>query len=111
VVGLYGVLSYLVVQRRHEIGVRMALGAQSYNVVFLLLKQGLRLTLLGVVIGIAGAIGLTRLLERLLFGVKPTDPVTFAIVVVLLMSVALIACYIPARRAAKVDPLVSLRSE
>jgi putative ABC transport system permease protein len=111
VIGLYGVLSYLVVQRRHEIGVRMALGAQSHNVVFLLLKQGLRLTLLGVVIGIAGATGLTRLLERLLFGVEPTDPITFASVVVLLISVALIACYIPARRAAKVDPLVSLRSE
>ncbi|HEY6401620.1 MAG TPA: ABC transporter permease, partial [Blastocatellia bacterium] len=90
-VGLYGVLSYMVVQRRHEIGVRMALGAQSHNAVLLVLKQGLRLTLLGVAIGLAGSIGLTRLLEGLLFGVSATDPLTFALIALLLTSVALLA--------------------
>jgi putative ABC transport system permease protein len=110
-VGLYGVLSYTVVQRRHEIGVRMALGAQSRNVVLLVLKQGLRLTILGLAIGLAGAFGLTRLLERLLFGVSATDPPTFILIALLLTLVALLACWMPARRAAKVDPLVALRTE
>jgi putative ABC transport system permease protein len=111
VVGLYGVLSYTVVQRRHEIGVRMALGAQSRSIVLLVLKQGLRLTILGVAIGLAGAFGLTRLIERLLFGVSATDPLTFILIALLLTLVAMLACWMPARRAAKVDPLVALRTE
>jgi len=110
-VGLYGVLSYTVAQRRHEIGVRVALGAQSRSIVLLVLKQGLRLTILGVAIGLAGAIVLTRLIERLLFGVSATDPLTFILIALLLTLVALLACWIPARRAAKVDPLVALRAE
>ena len=111
VVGLYGVLSYMVAQRRHEIGVRMALGAQSRNIVLLVLKQGLGLTILGMGIGLAGAFGLTRLIERLLFGVSATDPPTFILIALLLTLVALLACWMPARRAAKVDPLVALRTE
>jgi putative ABC transport system permease protein len=111
VVGLYGVLSYMVVQRRHEIGVRLALGAQSRGVVLLFLKQGLRLTLLGMAIGLTGAWGLMRLLERLLFGVSATDLPTFIGVALLLAGVALLACWIPARRATKVDPMVALRCE
>jgi putative ABC transport system permease protein len=111
VVGLYGVLSYMVVQRRHEIGVRLSLGAQSHSVVLLFLKQGLRLTLLGMAIGLAGAWGLMRLLERLLFGVSSTDLPTFISVAILLAVVALLACWIPARQATKVDPMVALRAE
>jgi putative ABC transport system permease protein len=111
VVGLYGVLSYTVVQRRHEIGVRMALRAQSRNIVLLVLKQGLRLTILGVAIGLAGAFGLTRLIERLLFGVSATDPLTFILIALLLTLVALLACWMPARRATKVDPLAALKVE
>jgi putative ABC transport system permease protein len=111
VVGLYGVLSYMVVQRRHEIGVRLALGAQSRSVVLLFLKQGLRLTLLGMAIGLAGAYGLMRLLERLLFGVSATDLPTFISVAMLLAGVALLACWIPARRATKVSPLIALKAE
>jgi putative ABC transport system permease protein len=110
-VGLYGVLSYMIVQRRHEIGVRLALGAQSRSVVLLFLKQGLRLTLLGMAIGLAGAYGLMRLLERLLFGVSATDMPTFISVAMLLVGVALLACWIPARRATKVDPMAALRCE
>jgi putative ABC transport system permease protein len=111
VVGLYGVLSYMILQRKHEIGVRLALGAQSRSVVLLFLKQGLRLTLLGMAIGLAGAYGLMRLLERLLFGVSATDMPTFISVAMLLVGVALLACWIPARRATKVDPMVALRCE
>ena len=111
VVGLYGVLSYTVVQRRHEIGVRLALGAQSRSVVLLVLKQGLRLTLVGMAIGLAGAGALMRLLERLLSGVSATDGPTFIGVAILLAGVALLACWIPARRATKVDPILALRCE
>jgi putative ABC transport system permease protein len=111
VVGLYGVLSYMVVQRRHEIGVRLALGAQSRSVVLLFLKQGLRLTLLGMAIGLTGAYGLMRLLERLLFSVSATDLPTFISVAMLLAGVALLACWIPARRAMKVSPLIALKAE
>ncbi len=111
IIGLYGVLSYTVVQRRHEIGIRMALGAQSRNVLGMVLRQGLGLTLLGVVIGLAGAFGLTRLLENMLFNTSATDLRTFLGVATLLLFIAILACWIPARRATKVDPMIALRSE
>src|ERR1044071_2580850 len=110
-VGIYGVLSYLVGQRTKEIGVRMALGAQKFDVLRMVLKDGARMTLLGIVLGLVGAVGLTRLMRSMLYGVKPTDPLTFIGVAALLCAVAMLACYVPARRAMKVDPMEALRHQ
>lgn len=110
-IGIYSVMSYLVLQHTREIGIRMALGAQRIHVLRMVLQQGLLVTGIGLAAGVAGAIGLTRLMRGMLFGVTPTDPLTFAAVTVMLLGVALLACFVPARRATQVDPMVALRYE
>jgi ABC-type antimicrobial peptide transport system permease subunit len=110
-IGLYGVTSYGVARRIQEIRIRMALGAQSRDVLGLILREGMILAGVGIGIGLAAGWGLTRVLRSLLFGITPTDPITFICAALLLFTVALLACYIPARRAAKIDPMEALRYE
>jgi putative ABC transport system permease protein len=110
-VGIFGVVSYSVSQRTHEVGVRMALGAERGDVLKIVVGQGIRPVLIGTGIGVAGSLAVTRLLRTMLFGVKPTDPATFVAVSLVLLAVAWLACLIPARRATKVDPVVALRYE
>ena len=110
-VGIYGVVSHTVRQRTHEIGVRIALGARTNNVLALVVKQGMTMALIGITIGVIASLLLTRLMTSLLFGVSATDPLTFGGIALLLVFVALMACLIPARRAAKVDPVIALRGE
>jgi putative ABC transport system permease protein len=110
-VGIYGVMAYSVNQQTREIGIRLALGANPRDILQWVLKQGVQLTLIGVTTGMVGAFALTRLLRGLLFGVEPIDPITYAALALLLAIVSLVACYIPARRATRVDPIIALRHE
>ena len=116
-IGLFGVLAYAVSQRTHEIGIRMALGASRFNVLKMIVRQGMTLAGIGVVLGLIGSYVLTKYLEswvnlsQMLFGVKVSDPATYTVIAVLLTLISLVACYVPARRATKVDPLVALRYE
>jgi ABC-type antimicrobial peptide transport system permease subunit len=110
-VGLYGLISFMTAQRSYEIGIRMAFGASEGDVLKLIIGQGMALTLAGVAIGFLASLALTRLMQKLLFGISPTDPITFVVIAVVLCAIPLLACYIPARRATKVDPMVALRYE
>jgi putative ABC transport system permease protein len=109
--GIYGVISYMVSERTHEIGIRIALGAESSSILQMILFQGMRLAVAGVVLGLFGALIVSQLMAGLVYGVRPTDPLTFGGVTLLLVAVAVLACYMPARRAVRVDPLIALRHE
>jgi ABC-type antimicrobial peptide transport system permease subunit len=109
--GIYGLMAYAVTQRRREIGVRMALGADRRDVLRLVLTRALRIVVAGMIVGLAGAVGVTRVLQTFLFGVTPTDPIAFTIVTLLLMAVGLMAAWLPARRATRIDPCAALRAE
>jgi ABC-type antimicrobial peptide transport system permease subunit len=110
-IGIYGLMSYSVEQRLQELGIRMALGAGGVDMMKLVVGQGMKLTVIGALIGLAAAFGLTRVLASLLFGVKTSDPFTYAVVALILCAVALIACFIPALRTTKIDPVIALRYE
>jgi putative ABC transport system permease protein len=110
-VGIYGVMAWSVSQRTREIGIRMALGAEADDVLKLVLKQGMKLALFGIVIGVAASLAFMKVMKSMLFGLSATDPLTYALVVSLMAMVALLACYIPARRATRVNPMVALRTE
>jgi ABC-type antimicrobial peptide transport system permease subunit len=110
-IGTYGVVSYIVTERQREIGIRVALGADSGMIVRLVLLQGLTLALIGIVIGVGGAFGLSRLTQKLLFGVSPSDPATYVGVAAVIAAIALVACMVPARRAMMVDPLTAIRGD
>jgi ABC-type antimicrobial peptide transport system permease subunit len=109
--GIYGVISYMVSERTHEIGIRLALGADRRSIVHMVLRQGLRLATAGAAVGLVGAVVVSYLMTGLLYGVRPTDPVTFTFLALVLIGVALLACSVPARRALRVDPLIALRYE
>ena len=110
-IGTYGVISFLVNERTREIGIRLALGAERRNILQMILRRGLALAILGAAVGLIGAVLVSYLMRSVLYEVTSTDPITFAVVVLIFISVALIACYIPARRATKVNPMVALRCE